>query len=102
MKELIKLLKEGKTINEAKRIVSESYSEFTHEIVESSAIVLIGELSKSCLSAIPSLFSIENGKELSTYTVGEVRDLLLEKGFPREVVTDTIVTYLESERLSIN
>lgn len=38
-------------------------------------------------------------KKHSEYTVGEVRDTLLNKGVPKEVVMEAIVTYLEDQVL---
>ena len=93
----IKLIKGGKSLSEAKREILNN-SNFTTDTVGRAERNLKNKLNKTCSSVIIGLFSIQDNKgEHSEYTVGEVRDTLLNKGVPKDVVMEAIVTYLENQ-----
>ena len=98
-KEFTKLIKEGKSLSEARKEIFNTFN-FTTDTIEKVENDLKNKLNQACSSAIISLFSIKDTKEEhSEYTVGEVRDGLLRKGFPEETVMKSIVTYLENQVL---
>ena len=95
---LVSLVKENKTLLEARGKILEEYPEITENIIDFALKKVLNKTRSVCLELIPNLFSIRKDKQ-SVYTVGEVRDTLLRKGVPKEVVMEAIVTYLENQVL---
>ena len=110
-KALLKLIKEGKTLNEARRILSnplecKNYSSVIGDIdTQSVAIISIScnelqkKLSSSCIKETVSLLSKKDDSGYSSYSVGEVQGLLLSKGFPKDIVNECLIDYLRNEYL---
>lgn len=99
MKVLMSLLKEGNSLAEARKKMLNNPI-FTADIIERAEDNLKNKLNQKCSDAITSLFSVKDAEEeCSKYTVGEVCDELLSKGFPKEVVTESIVDYLKDQVL---
>lgn len=82
-KELLKLLKEGKTISEARQSLVSSgidctvYSQHDFEEILDSAVIFISEaLIRNCNTDASDLLSFKSNDKYSKYTIGEVRDKL--------------------------
>lgn len=97
---LLNLLKEGKSIKEAEKILSQSNS-FPSDIISGSIKAVSVALSTRCNARIKDLFSEPDSSEthLSSYTVGEIRKKLLSEGYTEDIVNKCIVDYLEDECL---
>ncbi len=94
-KELLKLLKDGKSIEEAKTELS---CNIKPEVLESVSKEIVLALSVSCVKDVNIFFTKKNGT--SKYTVGEIRKKLIEeRGYPGEIVNKCIVDYLENQYL---
>ena len=92
-KELLKLLKEGKSLEEAKMKLSKS--NIKPDVLELVSKNIVLALSDRCLNETNNFFIKKNGT--SKYTVGEIRKKLIEeRGYPGEVVNKCIVDYLEN------
>lgn len=95
-KELLKLLKEGKSLEEAKMKLFKS--NIKSDVLESVSKEIVLALSVSCVKDVNIFFTKKNGT--SKYTVGEIRKKLIEeRGYPEEVVNKCIVDYLENQYL---
>lgn len=95
-KELLKFLKEGKYLKEAKMKLSKS--NIKSDVLESVSKEIVLVLSVSCVKDVNIFFTKKNGT--SKYTVGEIRKKLIEeRGYPEEVVNKCIVDYLENQYL---
>lgn len=106
-KELLKLLKEGKTISEARQSLVSSkdgsgYSQHDFEEILDSAIIFISEaLTRNCNTDISNLLSFKSNDKYSKYTIGEVRGKLLAKGYPKEIVYECILNYIGDQYLTL-
>ena len=96
--EFSKLIKKGLPLVEARKEIVEN-SNFTADTIETTENKIKNKLDKVCSNVIISLFSAKDENKQSTYTVGNVRDELLRKGIPKEIVMESIVTYLEDQVL---
>lgn len=94
-KELLKLLKNGKSLEEAKMKLSKS--NIKPDVLELVSKNIVLALSDRCLNETNNFFIKKNG--ISNYTVGEIRKKLLGRGYPREIVNECIVNYLENKYL---
>ena len=102
IKLLVNLFKENKTVLEAKEKILKEHPKITGNIIDyvsKASKVVYNKLSIDCLEILPSLFSIKGSEQQSKYTVGGVCDELLKRGFPEEIVTKSIVIYLENQVL---
>ena len=94
-KQMTSLLKECRSLSEAKRkLLNDSWSV---EEVYMTASELSRVLTANCSVELKSAFQVDNGS--SRYTVGEVKRKLLDRGYPIEVIDNCIVGYLEGEYL---
>lgn len=107
-KELLKLLKEGKTISEARQSLVSScidlsgYSQHDFEELLDSAVIFISEaLASNCNTDASNLLSFKSNDKYSKYTIGEVRDKLLAKGYPKEIVYECILNYISDQYLTL-
>lgn len=107
-KEFLKLLKEGKTISEARQsLVSNGidctgYSQHDFEEILDSAVIFISEaLIRNCNTDASDLLSFKSNDKYSKYTIGEVRDKLLAKGYPKEIVYECILNYISDQYLTL-
>ena len=99
---LVNLFKENKTVLEAKEKILKEHPEITRNIIDyvsKVSKVVYNKLSIDCLEIVPSLFSIKGNEQQSRYTVGDVCNELLKRGFPEEIVMKSIVNYLEDQVL---
>ena len=94
-KELLKLLKKCKSLKEAKMKLSKS--NIKPDVLELVSKNIVLALSDRCLNETNNFFIKKNG--ISSYTVGEIRKKLLGRGYPREIVNECIVNYLENQYL---
>lgn len=94
-KEMLKLLREGKSINEIRYILASK--EFNSSIVNAVYSQIETSLCEKCNKDLSKTFVIEGNS--SKYTVNEMRELLLDRGYPREIVNECIVNYLENQYL---
>ena len=67
------------------------------EVVCEAEKEVLDSLSKKCLAAVNSIMSMENGR--SKYTVGQAREKLISKKYPKEVVNEVLVDYLSEKYL---
>lgn len=93
-KSVVASLKDGKTIKEIKDIFGYKYDT---EMIDSVYYNICSKLESSCMKDISNTFVVE-GKS-SKYTVGEMQEMLVKRGYPREVVNACLVGYLSSEYL---
>lgn len=107
-KELLKLLKEGKTISEARQSLVSScidlsgYSQHDFEELLDSAVIFISEaLTSNCNTDASNLLSFKSNDKYSKYTIGEVRDKLLAKGYPKEIIYECILNYISDQYLTL-
>ena len=107
-KELLKLLKEGKTISEARQSLLSSgidlsgHSQHDFKEILDSAVIFISEaLTRNCKTDISNLLSFKSNNKYSKYTIGEVRDKLLAKGYPKEIVYECILNYISDQYLTL-
>ena len=96
--EMLKLLKEGKSKEDVIANLSTN-SEFNKGMLQSIYCTIESSLVNKCSFEVNNMFKIEDVK--SHYTVGEIRKALLQKGYPKDIVNDCIVNYLENEYLFI-
>lgn len=57
------------------------------------------DIKAKCCSVITDLFGIDGETLSSKYTVGQIQDLLVNKGFPEDVVNECLIKYLKNEYL---
>lgn len=111
-KAMLKLLKEGKTLKEAEEILSSSglidkYKNIVGDIqsigidtAKSLGSKVEVQLKNKCSVAAIQLLSIEEHDGFSNYTIGEVQDILIGKGFPKDIVNECILNYIKDEYIS--
>ena len=100
IKALLNLLKEGKSIGEAKQVLVQA-GNFPSDVIVGSIEAVYVALSTKCNARIKDLFSEPDSSEthLSSYTVGEIRRKLISEGYTEEVVNKCMLDYLEDECL---
>lgn len=95
-KEIVAHLKDGVSIDKTVALVSKGKNVDLELVCEAKKEVL-DTLSKKCLVAVDSIMSLENGK--SKYTVGQAKEKLISKKYPKEVVNEVLVNYLSNQYL---
>lgn len=98
--EMIKLLKEGKSEKEAISILSKN-SDFNVDLCNTIYTGIENSLIDKCSIDISSIFRVEDDTSVSKYTVGEMKELLMKRGYPELVVLKCLVEYLKDEYLCL-
>ena len=97
-KDLIKLLKEGKSIRDALRCLTTRYPMVNIDRISSECL---SKLYIECSKNVSRLLEIPIGSEYCRYTIAEVRKKLQEAGYPKEVVDDCILNYIGDQYISL-
>lgn len=97
--DLIKLIKSGKTMQEAIRVLAVKYpgNESTLNSIYNEVEC---RLSGKCAESIPAMLGIVSGSKYSRLTVGEAREKLISMGYPSDIVDHCLVMYLKDEYLA--
>lgn len=98
--EMVKLLKEGKSEKEAISILSKN-PDFNVDLCNTIYTGIENSLIDKCSIDISSIFRVENDTSVSKYTVGEMKELLMKRGYPELVVLKCLVDYLKDEYLCL-
>ena len=97
-KDLVKLLKEGKSVGDALRCLKTRYPMVNIDKVSSECL---SKLSIECSKNVSSLLAIPVGSEYCRYTIAEVHKKLCEAGYPSDVVDRCIVEYIGDQYISL-
>lgn len=70
-------------------------------IVRNCCIAMVGgKLNSSCMETIKKLMIISK-EGYSSYTISEVKEKLLAKGYPKEIVYECILNYIGDQYLTL-
>ena len=94
-KEVIAMLKQRKSKDDVLSMLVSKGISFDSAI--SLYSIAINPLKVKCKNDISKIFVVE-GKS-SKYTVGEVREYLQDRGYPKEIVNNCLLEYLKNEYL---
>lgn len=98
--EMLKLLKDGKSQKEAIAILSKNF-DFNIDMCNTIYQSIENSLIDKCSLDISSIFRIDEGTSVSKYTVGEMKELLMKRGYSEFVVLKCLVDYLKDEYLCL-
>lgn len=96
--DLLEMLKSGKSIERVRLELSNNG--YDAPVVDCCIAMVGGKLNSSCMETIKKLMIISK-EGYSSYTISEVKEKLLAKGYPKEIVYECILNYIGDQYLTL-
>lgn len=92
------MLKSGKSIEMSRLELSNNG--YDAHVVDRCIAMVVGKLNSRCMETIKKLMIISK-EGYSSYTISEVKEKLLAKGYPKEIVYECILNYIGDQYLTL-